>query len=278
MPVHPILYANASGEYRFRILRLDLIHPIHGGNKLFKLLENVSAFQAGDYRGILSFGGAYSNHIAALASIGEELGIQTFGIIRGEAVAITNSTLGRARKSGMVLEFVGREEYRRYRESDCSDLLVSLFGKVLVVPEGGSNAAGVLGCRLIAGYIPGDTTDVVLAVGTGATLAGLRQALSSRIRVLGLKVLEAKQERRWEEHCSDPVEWNDRFTFGGYAKTDPELLAFVDDWNRQTGVAIEPVYTGKLFFGVIRLMSEGRLRSGVETLVVHTGGLQYLRD
>lgn len=282
LPEHVLIqtveYVAPDGEFRFRILRLDLIHPITGGNKWFKLIENIREFQAGGYQGILSFGGAYSNHIAALAGLGQELGIPTVGIIRGESLAIENPTLSRASQCGMTLEFVSRDEYRRYRESDCSDSLFSRFGNVLVIPEGGSNAAGVAGCRYIAQYMPEDSTDVVLAVGTGATLTGIRQALSPEKRVWGVKVLEANQQMSWNNDLPGPVEWVDRFTFGGYAKTDPELLAFVDDWNRQTGVVIEPVYTGKLFFGVIWMMREGRLKSGEETLVVHTGGLQYLRD
>lgn len=235
-------------------------------------------YQSGKYTGILSFGGAYSNHIAALAHIGQELGIPTYGIIRGEARSVTNPTLSRARMSGMTLHFASRDEYRRYREPDGMAHLLSGYGNVLVVPEGGSNAAGVAGCRRIAGYIPIDATDVVLAVGTGATLTGIRQALTSGIRVWGVKVLEARQEIRWDSELAGPVEWIGRFTHGGYAKTSPELLGFTDEWNRQTGIAIEPVYTSKLLFGVIRLMEEERIPDGPGTMVIHTGGLQYLHD
>jgi 1-aminocyclopropane-1-carboxylate deaminase len=130
----------------------------------------------------------------------------------------------------------------------------------------------------MAQYVPPDSSHVVMAVGTGATLTGLRQALPDGKRVWGVKVVEASQENSWISNHSRPVEWVSRFTFGSYARTTPDLIAFVGEWNRQTGIPIEPIYTGKLLFGVIRMMEEGELPSGPETVVIHTGGLQYLSD
>lgn len=278
VPVHPVNFTYGEVTFRFSVLRLDMIHPVYGGNKLFKLVQNVTDYEAGGYDGILSFGGAYSNHIAALAEIGQQLNIPTVGIIRGEASSIGNPTLSRAAESGMRLEFVDREEYRRLRSSFDTTELQRRFGNFLIIPEGGSNPSGIAGCRRIADYVPKSTKEVVIAVGTGATCVGLRQGLSPDKRIWGLKVLEASQENLWHDDPQSGIGWIDRFTFGGYAKSNAGLDDFVHEWNRQTGIRIEPVYTGKLFFGVIRLMEEGILPYGYETLVIHTGGLQYLMD
>lgn len=276
--MHPVHFTYGEVACRFSVLRLDMIHPVYGGNKLFKLVQNVTDYEAGGYDGILSFGGAYSNHIAALAGIGQQLAIPTVGIIRGEASSIGNQTLSRAAESGMRLEFVDREEYRRLRASGNTTELQRRYGNFLIVPEGGSNPSGIAGCRRIADYVPDDAKVVVMAVGTGATCVGLRQGLSPEKRIWGLKVLEAGQENQWQDHTQNGIGWIDRFTLGGYAKSTAELDVFVQEWNRQTDIRIEPVYTGKLFFGVIRLMEEGILPFGDETLVIHTGGLQYLMD
>ncbi len=276
--MHPVHFTYGEVAFRFSVLRLDMIHPVYGGNKLFKLVQNVSDYSAGAYDGILSFGGAYSNHIAALAGIGQQLAIPTVGIIRGEASSIGNQTLSRAAESGMRLEFVDREEYRRLRASGNTTELQRRYGNFLFVPEGGSNPSGIAGCCRIADYVPKNTKEVVMAVGTGATCVGLRQGLSPDKRIWGLKVLEASQENLWHDDPQSGIGWIDRFTFGGYAKSTAELDVFVQEWNRQTDIWIEPVYTGKLFFGVIRLMEEGLLPFGEKTLVIHTGGLQYLMD
>lgn len=276
--MHPVHFTYGEVAFRFSVLRLDMIHPVYGGNKLFKLVQNVSDYSAGAYDGILSFGGAYSNHIAALAGIGQQLAIPTVGIIRGEASSIGNQTLSRAAESGMRLEFVDREEYRRLRASGNTTELQRRYGNFLIVPEGGSNPSGIAGCRRIADYVPDNAKEVVMPVGTGATCVGLRQGLSPEKRIWGLKVLEAGQENQWQDHTQSGIGWIDRFTLGGYAKSTAELDVFVQEWNRQTDIRIEPVYTGKLFFGVIRLMEEGILPFGEETLVIHTGGLQYLMD
>ncbi|MFM1744936.1 MAG: hypothetical protein RLZZ630_873 [Bacteroidota bacterium] len=278
VPVHSVRFSNCEKSFSFRVLRLDLIHPVYGGNKLFKLLDNVRDFLERGYDGILSFGGAFSNHIAALAAVGQQIGIPTTGIIRGEASAADNPTLKRASAMGMRLEFVNRVEYRRLRASGNTTELQRRYGNFLIVPEGGSNPSGIAGCRRIADYVPDDAKVVVMAVGTGATCVGLRQGLPPDKWIWGLKVLEARQENLWHDDPQSGIGWIDRFTFGGYAKSTAELDVFVQEWNRQTDIRIEPVYTGKLFFGVIRLMEEGILPFGEETLVIHTGGLQYLMD
>lgn len=265
-----------------KVLRLDLIHPVTGGNKIFKLKENIQEYRTGNYTGILSFGGPFSNHIAALAETGKSLGIPTIGIIRGEERMTV--TLERARRAGLQLRFVSRSTYRRYREAENRKELLAEFGNVLIIPEGGSNDAGISGCKEIAGYIPQQHATIVLPVGTGATLVGLLQGLNGRNEVIGMKVVEAKQEifiaEKLLEGSSKLLNYNllSDYVFGGYARPDMELDTFVADWNRKSSCQIEPIYTGRMFFGIMDLIQKGFFSPTDEILAIHTGGLQYLHD
>lgn len=263
-------------------MRLDLIHPVTGGNKWFKLQKNLALFHSGNYSSMLSFGGAFSNHIAALADAGQQAGIPVIGIIRGEESAAVNPTLSRARKAGMKLVFVSRESYRGYRYPSNWHALYEQFGNVLIVPEGGSNAAGVEGCKSIARLIPERFTDILLPVGTGATLTGLALALQGRSRVKGIKVLEAKQEQfvfnypGISELPSGTVLLDNRFLMGSYSKPDEDVNRFVNQWNKSSSILIEPLYTGRMFYSLTTLFDEGYFSQDAQVLVIHTGGRQYL--
>jgi 1-aminocyclopropane-1-carboxylate deaminase len=282
IPIDEVHLETRRGSRRISVLRLDTIHPLTGGNKWFKLKENLEQFYSGNYSAILSFGGAFSNHIAALADAGHQLGIPVIGIIRGEESAAQNPTLSRARAAGMKLVFVSRESYRRYRYPAEWSVLYEEFGDVLIVPEGGSNAAGVEGCKSIAGCIPEQFTDIALAVGTGATLTGLALGLKGRSKVMGLKVLEAKQENfifsypGISELPDGSLYLENRFTMGGYAVIHPDIEQFVNQWNKRYAIPIEPIYTGRLFYGIKALFEEGFFSEKSEVLVIHTGGRQYL--
>lgn len=269
-------------SFKIFVLRLDLIHPVTGGNKWFKLEKNIAHFRQGSFKGIMSFGGAYSNHIAALADAGNRLGIPTLGMIRGEEAARENVTLSRARTAGMKLHFVSREEYRQYRSVDAAEKLMEQFGNWYVIPEGGSNAAGVEGCIAIADLIPASVTDVLLPVGTGATFAGVALGLHGRCNLLGVKVLEAKQEDFIFDFPGldllekSKISLTNQFTFGGYAKKSNELDIFVNQWNEENEILIEPVYSGRLFFAVRALIDKGFFDEEAEIMLLHTGGRQYL--
>ncbi len=263
-------------------MRLDLIHPLTGGNKWFKLKENLKLFKAGGFNAILSFGGAYSNLIAALAAAGGKEGIRTIGLIRGEPDAIRNPTLSRAEKHGMELHFVTRTEYRDFRDPSEWLRLRERFGNVLILPEGGSDAAGVRGCEAIADLIPDHFNEVALAVGTGATFAGVYRALQLRTRLLGVKVLEANQEELIRGFLNgktlneNSAMLLNQYTFGGYARPHELLEEFVNQWNGEYEVQIEPVYTGRLFYGVMQLLQTGFFSANKEIILIHTGGMQYL--
>ncbi len=268
--------------YGLSVLRLDLIHSLSGGNKWFKLKENIKKFYQGNYSGILSFGGAYSNHIAALADVCHALKIPVTGVIRGEEVPGLNTTLSRARAAGMHLKFVSRDAYRRYRNPEAWPSLYHEFGNVLIIPEGGSNVEGIEGCREIAKYIPDHFSHVALAVGTGATLCGLASGLYGRAKLIGIKVVDARQEelifspsghQGWK---GNNIVFSNEFVFGGYAKKNHALDIFVNNWNSNNSVLIEPVYTGRLFYGIKTMLEAGYFASSNDILLIHTGGRQYL--
>lgn len=184
----------------------------------------------------------------------------------------------------MRLHVISRSEYRRYRESDDYTELYERFGRVWVIPEGGSNAEGICGCREIAHHIPAEFNQVAVAVGTGATFCGLRSALAMDTALLGIKVVEARQEK-FIERClgKEPSAQSGMllsgdFVFGGYARPTPVLDGFLARWHDQTGIPLEPVYTGRLFYALVSLYVDGFFEKGSRLLAIHSGGLQYLGD
>lgn len=279
--IDSIRYAKGKGpEVTVSWLRLDKSDPITGGNKWFKLQHNLRAYRAGSYDGILSFGGPYSNHLAALAECCRREGIPCVGIVRETEAGLATITVQRAVQSGMRIELVSRSEYRELRNPDYQMHFLKRFGNMMMIPEGGSNPEGLLGCSSISDHIPSRFTDVALAVGTGCTLCGIDRSLPSEQRLLGIKVLEAQQELQpFCDGLSERVAWESGFTFGGYARTNQALSDLVSDWNfRFPEIPVEPVYTGKLLFGVLSLMERGELNGDGRVLLCHTGGLQaYVR-
>lgn len=269
---------------RLRVLRLDRIHPQISGNKWFKLKDNLRAAQAAGEDTLLSFGGAWSNHLLALAEAGRLSGLRTIGVVRGEASASPSPVLQRCADAGMVLHHVSRSDYRRKHESAFISQLHDRFGRFHLIPEGGSNLDGVRGCASIVPLLGLDDrpVTVALACGTAATLAGMLLALPRSATALGISVLRGEdtlspQVGRWLQALgqSDPCAWQieTRFHCGGYARSTPQLLDFISGFGRRTGIPLEPVYTGKLMLALYRLIEEGRWPCGSELIAVHTGGL-----
>ena len=268
------------GTHPFSVLRLDLIHPVTGGNKWFKLVKNIEKFRSGNYEGILSFGGPYSNHIAALATACKEEKIPCIGIIRGDEEQSVNITLTRAVNDGMKLHFVNRTIYRQLRDPDFRKVFLHDFQNFLMIPEGGSNDEGMEGCRQIAGFVDEHFTDVMVAVGTGATFSGIRQQLSSSQNLWGIKVVDAGQEQLIEQYTgkSESSFISDDYIFGGYARKSASLQRFVEGWNQSNKVQIEPIYTGRLFLAAAEMLEKGVFGENPRLLVIHSGGMQYLND
>lgn len=265
------------------VLRLDALHPVTGGNKHFKLKYNLEHAQQLKKNTLLTFGGAWSNHIAATALAGMQNGFKTIGVIRGEEEKELNKTLAFADQCGMQLYFVTREQYRKKEEPDfllCLPLLEPTKN-IYVIPEGGSNELGFKGCMEIVKNAP--RFDVVVCpVGTGTTLAGITASLTAGQTALGIAVLtgegylEKETERYLPEVQRHRFSINHHYTFGGYAKTNIALQQFTANFVQQQGLLIEPIYTGKMFFGIFDLIQKGFFKQGTRVLSIHTGGLQYL--
>ncbi|MGW0566443.1 1-aminocyclopropane-1-carboxylate deaminase/D-cysteine desulfhydrase [Streptomyces tauricus] len=265
---------------RLLLKRDDLIHPELVGNKWRKLAPNLRA-AAG--RTVLTFGGAYSNHLRATAAAGRLLGLPTVGVVRGQELADRplNPSLARCAADGMRLHFVDRSTYRRKSEPKTLAALLRATAceDAYVIPEGGSNALAVRGCTALGEEL-GEHADVVaLACGTGGTLAGLAGGLPPGRRALGIPVLKggflgADIRALQEEAFGGPHgDWSldDRFHFGGYARTPPELDAFAADFEQRHDLPVERLYVAKSLFGLVTLAAEGAFPPGTTVAAVITG-------
>lgn len=265
------------GNIRAAMLRLDLLHPEVSGNKWFKLRYNLEAAQAAGKHTILTFGGAYSNHIAATAAACRMAGLQCIGIIRGEAPVVPEHTLQTAAAKGMQLHYISREAYRQKHNTDWA----ALYPDAYVIPEGGNNTAGVRGCEEILALT--DTqrfTHIACAIGTGTTFAGLINSAHPHQQLRGYAVLKGagylQQEIAALLAPGTRPHWEliHDFHGGGYARITPALTDFMNDFYSETHIPLDVVYTGKLLWGFCREMQEGRFPAGSEVLLIHTGGLQ----
>ncbi|MDQ0986933.1 1-aminocyclopropane-1-carboxylate deaminase/D-cysteine desulfhydrase [Streptomyces sp. V2I9] len=263
---------------RLFLKRDDLIHPDLPGNKWRKLAPNLEA-AAG--RTVLTFGGAYSNHLRATAAAGRLLGFPTIGVVRGDELAHRplNPSLARCAADGMRLHFVDRTTYRAKGSPEVLTGLLSLFGDAMVIPEGGSNALAAQGCTALGRELSGAVDVAAVACGTGGTLAGLAAGLDPGQRALGVPVvgggfLAGEVARLQREAFGSPAgNWTleEHFTFGGYARTTPELDAFAADFEDRHGLPVERVYVAKLLFALTALAGEGAFAPGTRVAAVVTG-------
>lgn len=283
---------------RLLIKRDDLIHEHISGNKWRKLKYNLREAAEQNHHTLLTFGGAYSNHIAATAFAAQKAGLSSIGVIRGEDDA-TNPTLRFAREHGMQLHFVSRQDYREmtdagaYGDTPLLDALEEEFGRFFLIPEGGANGLGVRGCAEILTEVEEGFDVVCCAAGTGTTLAGLALSLPVKAYrhtpLLGFPALKGGEFLKEEvvrlvqgsnlEHGTLNLELITDYHFGGYAKMTPELLEFISGFQERTGIPLDPIYTGKMMFGIYDLIRQGAygdtpLRKGTTILAIHTGGLQ----
>ncbi|RPE40824.1 1-aminocyclopropane-1-carboxylate deaminase [Streptomyces sp. Ag109_O5-1] len=264
---------------RLLLKRDDLIHPDLIGNKWRKLVPNIEA-AAG--RPVLTFGGAYSNHLRATAAAGRLLGFPTTGVVRGEELAgrPLNPSLARCAADGMRLHFVDRPAYRRKAEPEVLAALLRAAGAedAYVVPEGGSNAAAVRGCRALGEELRGRADVVAVACGTGGTLAGLAAGLGPDRRALGVPVLKGGflageiARLQVEAFGGRRGQWSldERFHFGGYGRTTPELHAFAEDFEDRHGVRVERLYVAKLLYGLVTMAQQGAFGRGTAVAAVIT--------
>jgi 1-aminocyclopropane-1-carboxylate deaminase len=268
---------NFSPHFSLSVLLLDEKNT-EGGNKFYKLKYNLQSAIDKGYDHIVTMGGPWSNHIAATAVACNRPGLKCTGIIRGEMPAEKSITLKRAEQLGMHLLFVSREHYRLYRDPG---KMRADFPDAWCIPEGGSNKEGVQGCtEILAGVSSFD--NVVLAVGTGATLAGIAASLEENEKVTGISVINngrylEEEVKQWLQPYAirGSFEILHDFHEGGYAKVSAGLAAFVKQFNAEHSFMIEPVYTGKVLYALQQDHLQEKLK-GKNVLMIHTGGLQYL--
>jgi 1-aminocyclopropane-1-carboxylate deaminase len=273
---------------RLLVKREDLNHPTVSGNKWWKLKLNLKAAIRASHDTLLTFGGAYSNHIFATAAAANGLGLKSIGIIRGEETFPLNKTLKFAQRQGMQLHYISRERYRKKDEEFFTDELRREFGNFFLIPEGGTNDLAVKGCFEWANEIRNIDCDyVALPVGTGGTIAGLIAGLAGQRQVVGISSLKGGEFLQPE--ISGLLEKNfgkvygnwqvlTSYHHGGYAKVSEPLLAFITQMMNQHNLPLDPVYTGKLLWAVMDMVRKGWFDKGATVLALHTGGLQSAGD
>ena len=277
VPTQEIKIINSTVKVFIR--REDLIHPFVSGNKFRKLKYNLLQATKENQKTLLTFGGAYSNHIAATAFAGKERGFQIIGIIRGDELASKiedNPTLKFAQECGMKFEFVSREEYRLKDSADFIAKLKDKYGSFYLIPEGGTNVFAVAGCEEILTKEDAVYDYICCAVGTGGTIAGISNSATVKQKVLGFPSL--KGDFLQKDICNFAKQTNfsliSDYHFGGYGKVNEELIAFINSFYKENKIPLDPIYTGKMVFGVIDLIKKNYFPENSKILLIHTGGIQ----
>jgi 1-aminocyclopropane-1-carboxylate deaminase len=261
------------------VKREDQIHAFVSGNKYRKLKYNLLEAEKTGYKTLLTFGGAFSNHIAAVASAGHLIGFKTIGVIRGdelESKISENATLNFAQENGMQFKFVSREIYRSKTSESFLESLKAEFGEFYVIPEGGTNELAVKGCQEI--LYPEDLNFdyICCSVGTGGTISGLINGSKPSQQVLGFPALKGDFLKEDISKFATQTNWKliTDYHFGGYAKINDELVAFINQFKSDYNLPLDPVYTGKMLFGIMDLIEQNYFPKGSKILAIHTGGLQ----
>jgi 1-aminocyclopropane-1-carboxylate deaminase len=259
-----------------------LIHPFVSGNKFRKLKYNLLKAKEKSFETLLTFGGAFSNHIAAVAYAGKENGFKTIGIIRGDELRDKigeNPTLTFAQNCGMEFKFVSREEYRLKNEASFVDNLKEEFGDFYAIPEGGTNELAIKGCQEILTEEDAAFDFICCSIGTGGTIAGIINSALPHQKVLGFPALKGDflkdeirifaQNKNWELITD--------YHFGGYGKVNQDLIAFINQFYDKNNIPLDPIYTGKMVFGVMDMIERNYFPDQSKILLIHTGGIQGIQ-
>ena len=264
------------------IKREDLIHPFVSGNKFRKLKYNLLQAKVENHNTLLTFGGAFSNHIAAVAFAGKEKGFKTIGIIRGDELAskvAENPTLLFAQNNGMQLEFVSREDYRLKNEVSFLENLKQRFGNFYHIPEGGTNELAVKGCEEILTPEDADFDYICCSIGTGGTILGIINSVLPHQKVLGFPALKGNFLKEEIRNFVQNENWElvTDYHFGGYGKVNEALIEFINQFYTENQIPLDPIYTGKMVFGVIDLIQNNYFPADSKILLIHTGGIQGIQ-
>jgi 1-aminocyclopropane-1-carboxylate deaminase len=265
------------------IKREDLIHPFVSGNKFRKLKYNLQQAKQQQKETLLTFGGAFSNHIVATAVAGYLSNFKTIGVIRGdelgenlEKTIASNSTLKEAHKNGMTFEFVSRAHYRHKSDDDFINQLKEKFGDFYLIPEGGTNEFAIKGCEEILTADDSKFDYICSAVGTGGTISGLINASKQHQQVIGFPALKGNFLANDINSFVKKKNWHlqTNYHFGGYAKYNDELIQCINNFKQKTNILLDPIYTGKMVFGILDLVQKNYFKPGTKILAIHTGGIQ----
>lgn len=261
------------------IKRDDLLHPVISGNKFRKLKYNLAEAKRLGYKKLLTFGGAFSNHIVAVAGAGKEFGFETIGIIRGEELEEKineNPSLAVAQQFGMKFVFVSRDTYRLKETPEFLKEMQSKFGDFYLLPEGGTNELAINGCEEILNELDSEFSYVCISVGTGGTVLGIINSAASHQNIIGFSSLKGDFLQKDIAKFANQKNWtiNCEYHFGGYGKVTNELIEFMNSFYIQYEIPLDPIYTGKMMFGILDLIQNDFFPPNSKILAIHTGGLQ----
>jgi len=286
-PIYQQLNSPLFNERQIEVTvkRLDLLHPDVQGNKFYKLHYNLKAAKDLGLGKVLTFGGAYSNHIHATAFAAEANGLESIGVIRGEVKVPLNPTLEDARNQGMLLHPLSRADYRHKDSPSILRNLKLQFGDFYLIPEGGTNAMAIKGTKEILTEQDLNMDFITTPIGTGGTFVGLLGSASPKQQVIGFSALKGEfiyseidellQKHKIIPKCTYNIQT--AYHFGGYAKHKPPLIQFMQELKEKANLPLDPVYTGKMMFGLFDLIQKDSFPNGSKILVLHTGGLQGIR-
>jgi|TARA_B110000908_G_scaffold98047_1_gene115766 1-aminocyclopropane-1-carboxylate deaminase len=265
------------------IKREDLIHPFVSGNKFRKLKYNLHAAKAEQKETLLTFGGAFSNHIVATAIAAQLNGFKSIGVIRGDELGYdliktlaSNATLREAHENGMIFEFISRESYRNKSEEAFLNQLKETFGDFYLIPEGGTNNLAIKGCEEILTKEDSKFDYICCSIGTGGTISGLINAAAVHQKVIGFPALKGAFLEGEIQKFTTKKNWQlaTSYHFGGYAKYNQDLVRFINQFTKENQVLLDPIYTGKMLFGILDLIAKNHFPINSKIVAIHTGGLQ----
>lgn len=266
-------------KIKLSMLREDVIHTEISGNKYRKLKYNFLEAERLGYKKIITFGGAFSNHIAATATASKLNNFEVIGFIRGEEIEdliAENPTLCFARNEGMNFNFISREEYRLKDTEDYINQIKRTYPDYYIIPEGGTNELAIKGCEEILHTECLDYNYVTSAIGTAGTIAGIINSSTLNQQILGFPSLKSDHFDEEIRKLTKKRNYTiiDNYHFGGYGKVSEELINFINYFKNETSIPLDPIYTGKMMFGIFELIKNDYFKENSSILAIHTGGLQ----
>ena len=275
------VFLNSKTNISIDVKREDEIHPFVSGNKFRKLKYNIKQAIDLNKQAILTYGGAYSNHICATAAAAHLCGLKSIGIIRGEELAKhqeenkLNPTLDFAKHENMQFQFIDRESYRKKDNPEEQQKLLERYGDVYIIPEGGTNELAVKGCEEILHSTDVTYGIITCCVGTGGTIAGLINSSWDHQKVYGFSALKGHAHEDIK-HFTSKANYQifEEDVFGGYGKTSTELIEFINSFYRCTSIKLDPIYTGKMMYRLFDMIERHQVPQNTKILAIHSGGLQ----